>query len=201
MKRVDSSLVKVFVCSLPVVLLCGLFSYLYNTGMVDRTTDVAQFCNAFAGFVYAAWMTLCIVFSIRLMVSGPFRDQLLSRVTFVQERDEREVMLTGKATKTTFLTTLAILLFLFCLSCFQVSVYRVPPEKALDGKTGVVSLGLNFKLLESTKQVGADADELRNQDIFTYSGLPVSSTAIILGLLLWQVCSYNATMRRLTRRF
>ena len=99
-----------------------------------------------------------------------------------------------------FLTTLAILMFLFCLSCFQVSIYRVSPEKAVDGKTGFVTLGLTCNLLETSKQAGAH-DELRRRDIFTYSGLPVSSTAIILGLILWQICSYNVTMRRLTKRF
>jgi hypothetical protein len=200
MNRADSILVKVFLYGLPIILIFGVFSYSYNTGIIAHATGAAQFFNNLAGIVYAIWMTLSIVLSIRLMVSGPFRDQVLSRFTFIRERDEREVMLTGKATRTTFLTTLAILIFLFCLSCFHVSIYRVSPEKAVDGKTGVVTLGLTCNLMENSKQAGAHNDELRQQDIFTYSGLPVSSTAIILGLILWQICSYNITMRRLSNR-
>lgn len=200
MSRADSVLVKVFLYGLPIIVIFGVFSYSYNTGIIDYATGTAQFFNNLAGLVYAIWMTLSIVLSIRLMVSGPFRDQVLSRFTFIRERDEREVMLTGKATRTTFLTTLAILMFLFCLSCFQVSIYRVPPEKAVDGKTGFVTLGVTCNLLENSKQVGAHGDELRQQDIFTYSGLPISSTAIILGLILWQICSYNVTMRSLTKK-
>ncbi len=200
MNRADSVLVKVFLYGLPIIAIFGVFSYSYNTGIIDHATGTAQFFNKLAGLLYAIWMTLSIVLSIRLMVSGPFRDQVLSRFTFIRERDEREVMLTGKATKTTFLTTLAILMFLFCLSCFQVSIYRVPPEKAVDGKTGFVTLGLTCNLLENSKQVGAHNDEFLKQNIFTYSGLPISSSAIILGLLIWQICSYNITMRRLTNK-
>ena len=200
MNRADSVLVKVFLYGLPIIVIFGVFSYSYNTEIINHATGIAKFFNNLAGLAYATWMTLCIVLSIRLMVSGPLRDQVLSRFTFIRERDEREVMLTGKAARTTFLTTLAILLFLFCLSCFQVSIYRVPPEKAVDGKTGVVTLGLTCNLLENSKQVGAHDDEIRQQDIFTYSGLPISGTAIILGLILWQICSYNVTMRSLTKR-
>jgi len=200
MNRADSALVKVFLYGLPIIAIFGVFSYSYNTGIIDHATGTAQFVNKLAGLLYAIWMTLSIVLSIRLMVSGPSRDQVLSRFTFIRERDEREVMLTGKATKTTFLTTLAILMFLFCISCFQVSIYRVPPEKAVDGKTGFVTLGLTCNLLENSKQAGAHNDEFLKQDIFTYSGLPISRTAIILGLFIWQICSYNITMRRLTNK-
>jgi hypothetical protein len=132
------------------------------------------------------------------MVSEPFRDQVIARITFMRERDEREALLTGKATRTTFLTSLAILIFLFCLSCFQVSIYRIPPEKAIDGKTGVISLGLGFSLLENTKQ-DRTRDITEKRDIFSYTGLPVSSTTVILILIGWQIISYNYLMRRLTK--
>jgi hypothetical protein len=116
----------------------------------------------------------------------------------MRERDEREALLTGKATRTTFLTSLAILIFLFCLSCFQVSIYRVPPERAVDGRTGFISLGVGFNLLEHIAQ---DTPEhlAEKKDIFSYTGLPVSSTTVILILILWQIISYNFLMYRLTK--
>ena len=132
------------------------------------------------------------------MVSEPFRDQVIARLTFMRERDEREALLTGKATRTTFLTSLAILIFLFCLSCFQVSIYRVPPERAVDGKTGIISLGLGFNLLEHTKQ-DSPKNIAEKKDIFSYTGLPVSSTTVILILIGWKIIAYNYSMRRLTK--
>jgi len=116
----------------------------------------------------------------------------------MRERDERESILTGKATKATFLTTLAILIFLFCLSCFQISIYRVPPDRAVDGKTGFVTLGLGFSLLEHEKQA-RPVDNIPKENILTYRGLPISSESIILILILWQIISYNYSMRRLIK--
>jgi hypothetical protein len=154
--------------------------------------------NSFAGLVFALWMALSLYLSARLMISGPFRDQVIARLTFIRERDEREAILTGKAARTTFLTSLAILIFLFCLSCFQVSIYRLPPERAVDGKTGIVSLGLGFNLLEHSKQ-DRPREIIEKKNIFSYTGLPVSSTTVILMLIVWQIISYNYLMRRLTK--
>jgi hypothetical protein len=58
-----------------------------------------------------------------------------------------------KRLDTAFLTSLAFLILLFCLSCFQVSIYRLPPEKAVDGKTGIVSLGLGFVFWSTTNKI------------------------------------------------
>jgi len=176
----------------------GIFSYFYGLGIFNQATGKVKFLYNFVGLIFALWMLLSIYLCVRLMVSGSLRNKVLAKLTFIRERDEREVMLTGKATKTTFLTSLAILIFLFCLSCFQVSIYRLPPAKAVDGKTGIVSLGFGFNLLESSKQANANKT-LKERDIFTYTGLPVSSTAVILLLIIWQIISYNCSMQRLVK--
>jgi hypothetical protein len=198
MKRFDSLLLKIFLYGLPAVVVLAAFSYFYSTGIVSHVYVHFRLLNLLAGLVIAGWMTLCLYLSVRLMVSGPFRDRVMAKLTFIRERDEREAILTGKATRTTFLTSLAILIFLFCLSCFQVSIYRGPKERAIDGKTGFVSLGLGFSLLEHSKQDRAN-DKIEKKDMFSYTGLPVSSTAVILLLIIWQILCYNYSMRRLTK--
>jgi len=198
MVRFDATLLKVFLYGLPGVAALALFAYAHGAGFIDRSAAWAGFANASAGFVFALWMVSALYLSVRLILSAPFRDHVIARITFVRERDERETQLTGKATRTTFLMTMALLIFLFCLSCFQVSVYRVPPEKAVDGKRGMVTLGIGFSLLEQDRQVRSD-EGVQRQDIFTYRGLPLSSATIILLLILWQVVSYNCTMRRLLK--
>jgi hypothetical protein len=198
MKRLDSILLKSFLYGLPAFIVLAAFSYCYSLGVVNHANAYLNLLNSFAGLVFALWMTLSLYLSVRLMVSEPFRDQVLARLTFIRERDEREAILTGKATRTTFLTSLAILIFLFCLSCFQVSIYRLPPERAVDGKTGMVTLGLGFNLLEHSKQ-DRPRETIEKKDIFSYNGLPVSSTTVILMLIVWQIISYNYSMRRLTK--
>lgn len=196
--RFDSMLLKVFLYGLPAVAALAVLGHAWGAGFVGGNTAGTGFLNATCGFVFALWMFLALYLSVRLILSAPFRDQVMARITFIKEKDEREALLTGKATRTTFLMTMALLIFLFCLSCFQVSVYRVPPEKAVDGKTGMVTLGVGFCLLEQGSQDRSPA-VVGRQDIFTYRGLPLSGAAIILLLILWQVVAYNCAMRRLLK--
>ena len=198
MKRFDSTLLKVFLYGLPAMVVFAFYTYFYKTGVFSHNHAFLGLLNSLGGLVFAIWITLSLSLSIRLMISGSFRDQVIARITFIRERDERESILTGKATRTTFMTSLAILIFLFCLSCFQVSIYRVPQEMAVDGKTGFISLGLRFNLLEHSQKDMPNVP-IKKEDIFSYTGLPVSSTALILALILWQVIHYNFLMRRLTR--
>lgn len=198
MKRLDSTLPKVFLLLLPAVVILSVFSYLYSAGAIDHNAGCNRFLNGFAGLVIVLWMALSLYLSVRLVVSGQFRDQVIARITFIRERDEREAILTGKAAKTAFLTSLALLIFLFCLSCFQVSVYRVPPENAVDGRTGLVSLGISLNFLEQDKQ-DRSPEMTSRKDIFSYTGLPLSNTAIVLMLIFWLIASYNYSMRRLLK--
>jgi hypothetical protein len=198
MKRLDSILLKVFLYGLPGVVALAVLLYPYRLGIATHAAGYVKLLYNSAGFIFAFWMILAIYLSVRLMVSGRFRDQALAKLTFMKERDEREVALTGKATKTTFLTSLAILILLFCLSCFQVSIYRVPPDKAVGGKTGFVTLGFGFNLWEGSGPVKAD-DTIQKKNILSYTGLPVSSSTVILVLIMWQIISYNFSMRRLIK--
>jgi len=134
MKRLDSIVLKTFLYGLPAVIALAVFALPYNPETINRAPAYLRLLYNFSGFVFGAWMVFAVYLSVRLMVSSAFRDKVLAKLTFIRERDEREVILTGKAARTTLLTSLAILIFLFCLSCFQVSIYRVSPEKAIDGK-------------------------------------------------------------------
>lgn len=198
MKRFDLILLKIFLYGLPVVIVLAVFGYCYSQGIVDRANGIVSLMNSVTGLLFAAWMAITLYLSFRLTISESLRDQVIAKITFMRERDEREAILTGKATKTTFLITLAILILLFSLSCIQVSIYRVPQDQAVDGKTGMISLGLGFNLFEHEKQDQA-SKEIQRENIFLYKGLPVSSEAILLMLIVLQIISYNYSMRRLMK--
>ena len=143
-------------------------------------------------------MTLSLYIGARLIFSSHWREEILTKLAFFKERDEREVFLSGRATKTTFLTSLAILICLLCLSVFQVSLYQVPPEKAVRGKSRTIALGLDLSLME--KERAKPPREQDAKDVFksyiSYTGLPVSKTAILLFLIFWQIASYNYSIRK-----
>jgi hypothetical protein len=105
-------------------------------------------------------------------------------------------MMTARATRNSFLTTFALLIFLLCLAVFQIAAFRVPPEQALNGKTGALSLGINLDLWNSAAPEKTSEDVT---DIFRYNGLPISNTAVVLLLIAWQLGTYNYFMRKLAR--
>lgn len=196
MKKSDSVLSKVFLYGLPLVVLLAAFCHFLDTGSASHHGMLGRI-NALCGLTLSVWMALTVYLGLRLIVSAPFREQVLTRLAFMRERDEREAMITGKAARATFLTSLAVLVFLFCLSCFQVSIYRVPPEKAIDGKTRVLSLGVGLNLVEDPAP--GKNGEASGTRLFAYTGLPLSTTAVILILIALQVVCYNCSVRRLAK--
>ena len=192
MKRSDFILSRTFLYGLPAVICLAVYSAFYEkTSLQAAGNGTADFFHELTGLVLGAWMLLTVYLAARLLISGTFREEMLARITFMKERDEREALLTGKATKTTFLMTLALLFFLLCLSCFQVSLYRLPPEKAINGKTGVLTLGTSFALSRPPVPMKDVQHEY-----FSYTALPISTTGIILILILWLIFWYNFFMRR-----
>jgi hypothetical protein len=195
MKKFDTVLLKAFLYELPILVLYFI-SLIFDLEKAANTSTYAKVWYEFGGcVVFGSWMVISLLLSFRLMMSAEFRERVLSKITFLKERDEREIILTGQAAKTTMLTTLAVLIFLFCLSCFQVSVYRVPPEQVIDGKNNVLALNLNFDLI-NISQCKISPDDTDRQDIVSYTGLPIPNSSIIIGLICWQIIAYNYLMRR-----
>lgn len=195
MKKCDSILLKVFLYELPILMVYFISLFAFGLETAAQSNGYAKVWYDFGGcYIFGSWMIVSTYLSFRLMISEVFREKVLTKMTFLKERDEREVILTGQAAKNTMLTTIAILIFLFCLSCFQVSIYHVPPEQAVDGKDRVLALGLTFNLLEESSQHKNSQEEVEKEDIVSYTGLHISSSTVILGLIGWQIISYNYSM-------
>lgn len=181
MKRVDAGILKVFVCGLPVILILALRGS--STGLI----------NAISGLLFGIWMAISVYLGLRLLISTEFRSTILPRLALFQERDERELQMTARATRNSFLVTLALLIFLFCLSVFQIGLYRVPKENAVNGNTGTLTLGINLDFLGGGK---AKLREPIAKEFVNYDGLPLSNGAILFSLILWQIGSFTYFMRR-----
>lgn len=194
MRKIDNAILKIFLFGLPVAIIMAIFSS--NIDM-SRANDgsALDLYNSLSGLVFGLWMLFSLYLSLRLLLSAEFRSHVLPRLTLFKERDERELLITARATRNSFLTTLALLIFLLCLSVFQMAVYRIPKDQATNGKTGTITLGVNMNLTNSQP---TNAQEISALDYVRYNGLPLSNSAIVLLLILWQLGSYNYFMRRLT---
>lgn len=198
MKKWDMVLLKGFLYGLPVVVGYAVFAYCVDWRTVGRSNEYLKSLYDFGGLVLGLWMMISIALSVQMVVSKEFRDSVLVKLTLIKERDERETFLTGRAAKEVFLTSIAILIFLFCLSCFEVSLYRLPPDQAVDGKARVISLGVKFELFDQATLKNGDGS-LQKESIIAYSGLPFSHSSVILGLLFWQIIAYNYSMKQLMK--
>ena len=140
------------------------------------------------------WTMISLFLSISMLFSRSVRDSILLKVTGIKERDEREVQIAGKALKSSYLTTVTILLFLLVISLFHLEV----GEKSADSVEAeqhrrYIALGINFKSFDSdgivTQKEGYDS-------YFHINFMPISGQALIILLLLWQTMSYRFIVRR-----
>jgi hypothetical protein len=193
MNKLDGILLRIFIYEVPILLIWFISIFMLGLAADVQNNFYAEIWYDFGGcFILSSWMIITIYLSIRLIISDVLRDKILSKLILLRESDEREVKLTGEAAKTTMLTTMAVLILLFCLSCFQFSVSNLPTEQIIDGKTREISLGLSFN---ASEQQAANSVQGQVNNIISYSGLPISNTMLIIGIIGWQVVSYNYAMK------
>ncbi len=198
LQKLDKTLARVFIFGLPLMALLAVGTSQVAQDASATRSPVVYTLNGLAGLLLGLWMVMAIYLSARLVFSPVTRGAILPRVVLMRERDEREAFLTGNATKINFLVTLAILVLLLCLNVFHVSLYQVPPEHSSNGHSKAITLGIDFSLLDSPQKNAQEQAKEGLGSLVTYSGLPVSKTAILVLLIIWQIASYNYLMRKFT---
>jgi len=189
MKTMDQVILKVYKFLFPLAVGLVIADTIHPFGR-------ASAFNASAGILISVWLVMTFYLSIKLVASPTFRSSVLTRMARIRERDEREMMVSGRATRKAFLATLAVLIFGLCLSMFRLAVYRVPESQAVNGKTGTLAINLNWNLM-GEKILGPQTGDQVASSYFAYPGMPFSATAIFLFLIVWQVFSYNYFVKRI----
>ncbi len=138
------------------------------------------------------WFALLIVFLIFLVFFKPAQEQTLKRVANIKEQDEREEYITGRASRGALISTLSILILLLFLSIFRLDIRQLPPEKAVAGKSGTLSIGLGFKMFDDPILEKTEEGKIW----FQSKDLLLSKTGIILLIMIWQMTSYHLIARR-----
>lgn len=138
------------------------------------------------------WFAVLILFLILLVALPEARERTLKRLANLKERDEREQFITGKASRAAYISTLSLMILWLFLSIFSLNIYRVPENEAVNEKTGTVAIGLGFSLLDKP-HVETNSE---NEVIFESKDIPLSKTAIILILVIWQLAVFNFTARK-----
>ncbi len=124
MKPIDSILFKIFSIGLPVISLIAWWASSLEGPNENGLYNLA-------GFALMFYCVISMIFFVRVILSKPLREEVLKKILFFKERDEREKILTAEASKSTFFASLAILFVVLFFSCFQLSIYKVEPRACL----------------------------------------------------------------------
>jgi hypothetical protein len=146
----------------------------------------------------AFWTLTSLILTISMFFSKNNRDAFLKKLSGIKERDEREVQIVGKALKSSYLTTMTILLFLLLISLFNVRVFKKSVHNVEQGQPrGAVILSIGFKVLNSEAAI---VTQKEGYDLyFDLNVIPISPSTLILLLMLWQIVSYRFVAWRLSK--
>jgi uncharacterized membrane protein YeaQ/YmgE (transglycosylase-associated protein family) len=149
------------------------------------------------GAQIAIWVLTSLPLTISMFFSRSIRDSILVKLTGIKERDEREIQIVGKALRTSYLTSMTILLFLLFISLFQVEISKKSAYNVEEGQhRGVAAVGMKFNLIDSDALIM----QKDGYDFFyAYTNIPLSTSSLIIILLLVQIISYRIVSRKSLR--
>ena len=92
----------------PLAIVGFLIIGLYENSIIPSINGLYLLSLVHAAF----WILITFLLTIAMFFSKKLRNDVLSKLSGMKERDEREVQIVGKALKSTYLSTMTILLFL-----------------------------------------------------------------------------------------
>jgi hypothetical protein len=195
MKKLDGWILATFAYGFPLIAIIVFFMGSRNPGEFARTHETL---NSIKGSLLAVWLTCSFYIGVRLVVSEGFREETLTKLVMMRENDEREEILTGKATRAVFLSNLGILLFALLLSAVTVRLEQIPPEKRVDGKGHVLAVGLTIgSPVSNSPESGKNPSDSQGTLLIDHQGISISSPVLIFLAILWQILIYNISIRKL----
>lgn len=139
------------------------------------------------------WFTTLIFFLILLVTVTPVREKTLSRLANIQGRHEQEEIITGRASRSTYISSVALTILFLFFSLVSVTFAKLPPNQQLQNPKHhyILSISVGFTLLDKTKTNVDHANVIFNSKDY------MPSTALFLTLLLaWQLVGFNLSARK-----
>lgn len=176
----------------PFVLACMLWQTLSPTIGKSAITGLTYLLWQALGINLMLWFVILALFLVMLIIMPSVRDKTLSRLANLKERDERESYITGKASRTAYVATLSLTIFLLFFSLVSVDIYRVPPEEAVNGKRTFATLSVGFSIQNKAIEEKTESREV----LFSSKSFSLSTASILILLLAWQLGVFNVTARK-----
>lgn len=161
-----------------------------ESNLLARITYEILICNMMI------WFATFILFMIGMVIIPEIREKSLRRLANLQDRDEREEYITGKAARSSYVATLSLTLFFLFLSMFNFHYSKL--EQSSPDKPGhSVSIGFGYRLFAETV---TDKQTVKGvSPIFDSTSYALSDSTLLLILLGWQLLFFNLSARKLSK--
>ncbi len=194
MNKVDKLLSKYFVYALPLLAIGLLLSFLYGADKLSQDNEILGHINDIFGWMLMTWILVSLYLFPKMILSQSFRDKTLKRFIRIKDADERESLISGEAAKLSMLSTFALMILLLFLSIMTVSIGKIQGENLLKkDKNHFISIGFDPLLMNKKEKSFSNESK---QEIFTYSGLPLPTSIILLIIFSWQLISFHLFVRK-----
>lgn len=178
----------------PLAIVGFLFIGLYENSIIPHIKPYITGLYAITLVHAVFWTLIVLLLTIAMFFSKRLRNDVLSKLSGMKERDEREVQIVGKALKSTYLSTMTILLFLLIISLFNIYIEKKSVDSVEPGQLrNSVSIHLGFDIIDHHAFI---REKEGYEEYFEINDLPISSSTLIIILMLWQIFSYLHVTRR-----
>ncbi|MCF8059208.1 MAG: hypothetical protein K9K67_07930 [Bacteriovoracaceae bacterium] len=197
MNKLDKWLFRLSVFLLPMVVgfLTWVNFYEDRISGILRSEGLGQKFFILMCFITIFWILTALYITLKMVLSKVFRELSLRKISGLEERDEREIFMSGEAAKFSFLSTLALICFLTFVSLFRVELKSYPNESIEQQKKGYLKVEMDFAPFAKTIKMNESKNPELKSELLSYSGFPLSRP-VLLGLIgLWLVISYRYSMQ------
>jgi hypothetical protein len=181
---------------LPFVLICMVWETIYpDIQFGKNVSTLTRLCWELLSINLMVWFIMLIVFLICMITMKGVREKTLRRLANLKERDEREQYIMGKAARATYISSLSLMILVLFFCMFSVRISTIPPVPPNNHHLSA-GISLHFSLLNKTEYAKLQDKSAKTSVLFDSKEFSLSSSAIVLLLLGWQLLIFNYTARK-----
>jgi hypothetical protein len=182
-----------FVFVIALLIWGALLAYFSPLSLIADSNIVIRILHELLSYNLMAWFSTLVLYMVFMVAIPSVREKTLRRLANIQERDEREEYITGKAARASYIATLSLTLFLLFFSFININLTKL--NQTDPHKPGhSVGIGIHYSFFNDSEVKKSSNEQVTA--IFDSNQLSLSSSTIILMLLGWQLVVFNLAARR-----
>lgn len=168
-------------------------AYFSPLSVITNSNFIIRILHELLSYNLMLWFLTLVLYMFFLIVIPSVRDKTLRRLANLQERDEREEYITGKAARASYIATLSLTLFFLFFSLININLSTLSksdPQKPRHA----VGIGIYYSFF--SKPVIEKPSDVQANTIFDSREFSLSSSTLLIIFLGCQLFVFNLVARR-----